>query len=91
MVKKNPYKIATWVLVGILVLGGITGLIAFGNNNSSGGYSSCDSCCDNSINIVDVNSALSSYQQCIDENRLSTLWMQSCASEFRTLTSSYGG
>ena|SRR3990167_11528051 len=37
MAKKNPYKIATWILVSILFLGLIAGFIVFGNSNSNGG------------------------------------------------------
>ena len=37
MAKTNSYKIATWVLVGVLVLGGIIGFISFGDSGSSNG------------------------------------------------------
>ena len=36
MAKKNPYKYVTWVLVGILVLGLISGFIIFGNGDGGG-------------------------------------------------------
>jgi len=32
--KRNLWMIATWVLIGVLVLGSITGFIVFGNDKS---------------------------------------------------------
>lgn len=41
MAKKNPWQIATFILIGVLVLGGITGLIAFGKNAISNNTNTC--------------------------------------------------
>ena len=41
MAKKNPWQIVTFVLIGVLVLGLITGFIVFGSSGNSNGTGQC--------------------------------------------------